>query len=184
MDTITRFLEHYSYRFPKGYPDVNDNNDVLLLEQMIGEILGEAFSVFPTTEDEIDNQRIKEIYKVIMAYPSLKLNDPVVLEPEKSPNTLKISRSLQRDNKFIEYINNELDIELDGIKGSKYNGISILWGDGSRGGRGIKSKGLGFEKGLANDLELLNSDGISEYNKDQFLYPNLIIEIRKENNNK
>jgi hypothetical protein len=180
MDTITRFLEHYSYLFPKGYPDMNDNNDILLLEQMISEVLGEAFSVFPTTEDEIDDQRIKEIYKTIMAYPGLKLNDPVVLEPEKSPNVLKIARSLQRDSKFIEYINNELDIELDGIKGGKYNGISILWGDGSRGGRGIKSKGLGFEKELVKDLELLNSDGISEDNKDQFLYPDLIIEISKE----
>jgi hypothetical protein len=179
MDVITRFLEHYSYRFPKGYPDINNNYDVLLLEQMIGEVLGEAFNIFPTTEDEIDDQRIKEIYKVIMAYPSLKLNDPIVLDP-KYPNTLKISRSLQRDNKFIEYIDNELDIELDSINGGKYNGISIFWGEGSRDGRGIKSKGLGFERELVQDLELLNSDGISEDNKDKFLYPDLIIEISKE----
>lgn len=179
MNVIDRFLENYSYRFPKGYPDLNNEQDILLLEQIMNEVLGEAFSVFPTTEDEISNEKIKEIYRIIMAYPGLKLNDPIVLDP-KSPNTLKISRSLQRDDKFIEYLNNELDIELDKINGGKYNGISISWGEGSRGGRGIKSKGLGFEGELVNDLELLNSEGISEDNKDQFLYPDLVIEISKE----
>jgi len=179
MNVITKFLDKYSYRFPKGYPDINDERDILLLEKLISEVLDESFSVFPTTEDEISNQKVKEIYRIIKDYPDLKLNDPIVLDP-KSPNTLKISRSLQRDSKFIEYLNNELGIELDGINGGKYNGISILWGEGSRGGRGIKSKGLGFEGELVKDLELLNTEGISEDNKDQFLYPDLIIEISKE----
>ena len=179
MNVITKFLEHYSYRFPKGYPDINDEHDILLLEKLISEVLDESFSVFPTTEDEISNQKVKEIYRIIKDYPDLKLNDPIVLDP-KSPNTLKISRTLQRDSKFIEYLNNELGIELDAINGSKYNGISILWGEGSRGGRGIKSKGLGFEGELVKDLKLLNTEGISEDNKDQFLYPDLIIEISKE----
>jgi hypothetical protein len=179
MNVITKFLDQYSYRFPKGYPDINNEHDILLLEKLISEVLDESFSVFPTTEDEISNQKVKEIYRIIKDYPDLKLNDPIVLDP-KSPNTLKISRSLQRDSKFIEYLNNELGIELDAINGGKYNGISILWGEGSRGGRGIKSKGLGFEGELVKDLELLNTEGISEDNKDQFLYPDLIIEISKE----
>ena len=178
-NTLDILFQRYSYKFEKGYPDMNNEQDILVLEQIIGEVLGEAFSVFPTTEDEISNQKVKEIYRIIMAYPGLKLNDPIVLDP-KSPNTLKISRSLQRDAKFIEYLNNELDIELDGLTGGKYNGISILWGEGSRGGRGIKSKGLGFEGELEADLNLLNAEGISESNKDQFLYPDLMIEMSKE----
>ena len=179
MDILDKFFKKYSYKFDKGYPDMGSPSDVSLMESLISEVLGEAFSVFPTTEDEISNQKIKEIYKIIMAYPGLKLNDPIVLDP-KSPNTFKISRSLQRDAKFIEYLNNELDIELDGLKGGKYNGISILWGEGSRGGRGIKSKGLGFEGELEADLNLLNAEGISEENKNQYLYPDLIIEMSKE----
>ena len=73
-----------------------------------------------------------------------------------------------------------MDIELDPIDGAKWNGISIKWGEGSRGGRGIKSKGLGFEGELVADLELLREEGISESNKDQFIYPDLMIEISKE----
>lgn len=179
MNIFDKFFVKFGYKFPKGYPDINNEQDVLLLENILGEMLDEAFSVFPTTEDEISNEKVKELFRTIKAYPDLTLNDPLVLDP-KSPNTVKISRSLQRDSKFINYLNDELDIELDPINGSKWNGISIKWGEGSRGGRGIKSKGLGFEGELTSDLELLREEGISESNKDQFKYPDLIIEISKE----
>jgi hypothetical protein len=179
MNIFDKFFVKFGYKFPKGYPDMNNEQDVLLLENILGEMLDEAFSVFPTTEDEISNEKVKELFRTIKAYPDLTLNDPLVLDP-KSPNTVKISRSLQRDSKFINYLNDELDIELDPINGSKWNGISIKWGEGSRGGRGIKSKGLGFEGELTSDLELLREEGISESNKDQFKYPDLIIEISKE----
>jgi hypothetical protein len=179
MDVLDLFFKKYSYKFPKGYPDMNNEQDILLLENMLSEILGEAFSVFPTTEDEIQNESIKELFRIIKKYPNLSLNDPIVLDL-KSPNIVKISRSLQRDSKFIEYLNNELDINLDPISGAKWNDISIKWGEGSRGGRGIKSKGLGFEGELVTDLEMLRENGITEENKNQFKYPDLIIEISKE----
>jgi translation initiation factor 2 beta subunit (eIF-2beta)/eIF-5 len=83
-----------------------------LLENILEDLIGEAFSVFPTTEDEISNEKIKELFRIIKKYPNLSINDPIVLDP-KYPNTAKISRSLQRDPKFLEYLNNELDIELD-----------------------------------------------------------------------
>ena len=179
MNPFDTFFKKYAYKFPKGYPDMNNEQDILLLENILEDLIGEAFSVFPTTEDEISNEKIKELFRIIKKYPNLSINDPIVLDP-KSPNIVKISRSLQRDPNFLEYLNNELDIELDPIEGSKWNGVSIKWGEGSRGGRGINSKGIGFENELISDLELLREYGISDSNKDQFKYPNLIIEISKE----
>ena len=179
MDAFDKFFIKFSYKFPKGYPDMNNEQDILLLESLLGKILDEAFSVFPTTEDEISNEKVKELFKIIKSYPNLTLNDPLVLDPN-SPNTAKITRSLQRDPKFIEYLNNELDITLDPLDGGKWNGVFIKWGEGSRGGRGIKSKGLGFEGEIVADLELLKAEGVSEGNKDQFKYPDLIIEMSKE----
>jgi len=179
MNVFDKFFTKYGYKFPKGYPDMNNEQDILLMESILEDLVGEAFSIFPTTEDEISNEKVKELFRVIKKYPKLSINDPLVLDPN-SPNTAKISRSLQRDSKFIEYLNDELDIELDPIDGAKWNGISIKWGEGSRGGRGIKSKGLGFEGELVADLELLREEGISESNKDQFIYPDLTIEISKE----
>jgi hypothetical protein len=179
MNIFDKFFTKFGYKFPKGYPDMNNEQDILLLENILDEMLGEAFSLFPTTEDEISNEKVKELFRIIKSYPNLTLSDPLVLDP-KSPNTVKISRSLQRDSKFINYLNDELDIELDPTDGAKWNRISIKWGEGSRGGRGIKSKGLGFEGELISDLELLREEGIPESNKDQFKYPDLIIEISKE----
>ena len=125
MDIFDNFFTKFAYKFDKGYPDMNNAQDVLLLESLMEDLVGEAFSVFPTTEDEISNPKTKELFKIIKEYPGLTINDPLVLDPN-SPNRAKISRSLQRDAKFIEYLNNELDIELDGLSGGKYNGISIF----------------------------------------------------------
>ncbi len=38
MNVITRFLEHYSYRFPKGYPDMSSLEDKALLYEILEEL--------------------------------------------------------------------------------------------------------------------------------------------------
>jgi hypothetical protein len=38
MNVITRFLEYYSYRFPKGYPDMNNLEDKALLYEILAEL--------------------------------------------------------------------------------------------------------------------------------------------------
>jgi hypothetical protein len=38
MDPITKFLHNISYKFPKGYPDINDEQDILLLETELNKI--------------------------------------------------------------------------------------------------------------------------------------------------
>ena len=35
MDALDLFFKKYSYKFPKGYPDMNDEQDVLLLESIL-----------------------------------------------------------------------------------------------------------------------------------------------------
>ena len=41
MDSIEKFLRNVSYKFPKGYPDINDPKDKERLFEMIKEITGE-----------------------------------------------------------------------------------------------------------------------------------------------
>lgn len=38
MDALDLFFKKYSYKFPKGYPDMNDKQDVLLLESILKEL--------------------------------------------------------------------------------------------------------------------------------------------------
>ena len=35
MDSLDLFFKKYSYKFPKGYPDLNNKNDVMLLEKLL-----------------------------------------------------------------------------------------------------------------------------------------------------
>jgi hypothetical protein len=35
MDIFDVFFQRYSYKFPKGYPDMNNADDVLLLENLL-----------------------------------------------------------------------------------------------------------------------------------------------------
>ena len=48
MDNITKYLNRIAYKFPKGYPDMNNDQDVLLLEKLLSEVLGEKFSLEET----------------------------------------------------------------------------------------------------------------------------------------
>ena len=45
MDLITKYLNRIAYKFPKGYPDMNNDQDVLLLETLLSEFLGEKFNL-------------------------------------------------------------------------------------------------------------------------------------------
>jgi hypothetical protein len=45
MNIFDKFLHSVSYKFPKGYPDMSDPTDVLLLESLINEKLGENVNI-------------------------------------------------------------------------------------------------------------------------------------------
>ena len=38
MDVLDKFFIQYAYKFPKGYPDLKDKQDVLLLESILEEL--------------------------------------------------------------------------------------------------------------------------------------------------
>jgi len=44
MDNLTKYLNRIAYKFPKGYPDMNNDQDVLLLESEISKLLEKKFS--------------------------------------------------------------------------------------------------------------------------------------------
>jgi hypothetical protein len=43
MNPFTKYLNSIAYKFPKGYPDMNNDQDVLLLETLLSGVLGEKF---------------------------------------------------------------------------------------------------------------------------------------------
>ena len=59
MDSIDKFLKLYSYKFPKGYPDMNDEQDILLLENILDNIIIAEFEDSGDIPTEIEDIRIK-----------------------------------------------------------------------------------------------------------------------------
>ena len=49
MDVINKFLKQYSYKFDKGYPDMDNPKDKNLLEHLLKQII---------SEDEIDDVKV------------------------------------------------------------------------------------------------------------------------------
>ena len=49
MDVLDKFFIKYSYKFPKGYPDLKDKQDILLLES----ILENEFGIILEAGDDI-----------------------------------------------------------------------------------------------------------------------------------
>ena len=55
MDSIDKFLKLYSYKFDKGYPDMNNEQDILLLELLISEAINLKFTLNEVTEEDSPN---------------------------------------------------------------------------------------------------------------------------------
>ena len=55
MDPITKYLNSIAYKFPKGYPDMNDSKDKTMLFELIEQQLG-LFS-----DEELEDITLKDI---------------------------------------------------------------------------------------------------------------------------
>ena len=49
MSIFNKFFTKFAYKFPKGYPDLENSNDVLLLESLISKLVEEKFQLFEDT---------------------------------------------------------------------------------------------------------------------------------------
>ena len=45
MSIFDKFFTKFAYKFDKGYPDMNNDQDVLLLESLISEVVGYKFKL-------------------------------------------------------------------------------------------------------------------------------------------
>ena len=68
MNVITKFLENYSYRFPKGYPDMNNLEDKALLYEILAELnISEQDEVKPSS-NELTSEDINLCNKYKFSY--------------------------------------------------------------------------------------------------------------------
>ena len=84
MDVVTEFINRVAYKFPKGYPDLNDPADKELLESMMG-----------LKEAEEDDEEEKLIDKLISTIRSSGLSDDELNSYIKSINNKGLTGDLK-----------------------------------------------------------------------------------------
>ena len=62
MNSIDKFLKQYSYKFDKGYPDINNEQDILLLESILNKL-----NISIQLNEEVPNRlgTIKAVQKIV-----------------------------------------------------------------------------------------------------------------------
>ena len=79
MDILEKFLRKVSYKFPKGYPDINDTQDVLLLETLLDQLILFEFEDKGPIPDDIE-----QIRSAINNHPEYKDKVEAVQSKDKS----------------------------------------------------------------------------------------------------
>ena len=179
MSIFDKFFTKFAYKFDKGYPDMDNDQDVLLLESLISEVIDEKFSL---EEAKGDNEAIA-IQQLVKSFPNkyesmanririANLNkispqefaddikstfnvDAKILAPKVSPNPSRTFNAFT----FILPINGT-DTE-----------VQIVLAGGAGANLGIK-----FESQVANDLQTFKNGG------DEFIYKDLTEDIIKDFN--
>lgn len=98
MDAFDKFFIKFSYKFPKGYPDMGDPNDVLLLEKLVKTLVPDfSFNyVKQTLLEEVSNKQISSNTKKAIAYLLSKVDPSTGLKTQSditrlgNPNKLKV----------------------------------------------------------------------------------------------
>ena len=92
MDTFDKFFKKFAYKFDKGYPDMNNSQDVLLLESLISEVVGKDII--------LENQDLISLIKLnIKDYGDLEASgrDTIKLIFSDIPNRGASSDSMRKD---------------------------------------------------------------------------------------
>ena len=83
MSIFDKFFTKFAYKFPKGYPDMNNDQDVLLLESELSKVLGEKINIAetPLTPRELSKNNSKtNISRINILIDAIKNNKPLELE--------------------------------------------------------------------------------------------------------
>ena len=143
MNVFDKFFTKYGYKFPKGYPDMNNEQDVLLLESILKNLIEETINLNLIKEDTISDLK-KLGYKDEDIVPISK-NKIKLLVPAKE--RMNVIDTLVNKLKYT-WNKNIKDSSIGGVVGK--DGTIIIPKPKEKQGGG--SAGLGNESFLTNKI--------------------------------
>lgn len=135
----------------KSFKQVVNNEvdlDVKLSYPLYENFIGEAYSFFPKTEEEIKTQCAK--------WPDESINDAIKLLnylKSKHDTPINIDMNIPKKINIVRALKDDFT-DIGSIASSAgITNVKIKYGNGSLGGRGINNKGKDFEDKFAADVE-------------------------------
>jgi len=123
MDTIDKILLEWSFRCEKGYPDLSNEEDILIIETLLSNAVGEEFKLNERKHPfEYLNSTAQEVGKELIK--QLNLEDSEIVAHSK--NRIIIFTDRKRQDIFKELAN--LGYEKGTIRGSSGGGFRTLEG--------------------------------------------------------
>ena len=103
MDVLDKFFTKYSYKFPKGYPDLKDKQDILLMESILSDVLNEKFNL---EEADTGDATLFEAALVQAWYNINKKEVPEgAIDPKESMKLLSQPKIVEKAESIIRSLN-------------------------------------------------------------------------------
>tara|TARA_B100000900_G_scaffold359455_1_gene330941 strand:+ start:2529 stop:3638 length:1110 start_codon:yes stop_codon:yes gene_type:complete len=148
MDVLDKFLKKVSYKFPKGYPDINNEQDMIMLEGMLKALLKEA----PSSD-------AKEAIDILKS--KLGLTDDKFTEISSKRFKILVPRADRYS--YIEKVEGIEGFDYDpNIKGSSIGGITyknVVFLLKPESAQGRASAGVGNEDFLEKKIKEFQDQG-------------------------
>tara|TARA_R100000900_G_scaffold146034_1_gene133899 strand:+ start:1147 stop:2289 length:1143 start_codon:yes stop_codon:yes gene_type:complete len=159
MDIFDKFFTKFAYKFDKGYPDMNNEQDIILLESLFSEVLGEKFNLEEGKSE--DRDEAKDILKKNLSLSDSDFKDSGLNFYVLVPNSQRMNTV---DN--IENIDTETDKKFKYISTpTSFSSIGYFMYGQSKFGvkpiekQGGKSAGLDNEDVFTSEINNLLQDG-------------------------
>jgi hypothetical protein len=132
MDTLDIFLKKYSYKFPKGYPDMNNEQDILIMEGILNELgINEKMILEKKLEWNDLSSESRKYNRLTIIADKISKGEPFKLE-NGSKEVLTFDKNEYADLFANQKVNDIKNIGGPGInrfpffRDSKNNSISIV----------------------------------------------------------
>jgi hypothetical protein len=170
MDALDLFFKKYSYKFDKGYPDMNNNQDVLLLESLLNKLnISVSLEETALTPSELNKDatlkggnkvpRIEILIQKIQKGDELELNDGSKF---KVINTKEVLSQLQGKTKIDKAITLGIDEDDKTITTSDLKKTAEFGGGGGMRGGSEQTAQAESAQCIANAIRYSSSEDITE----------------------
>ena len=141
MDPITKYLNNIAYKFPKGYPDVNDSKDMELLNEMVKGFIKEDEADGVVSKEEIikvlqdEDFTPEQLARILSSVSGIKFKKGIIdYITSKGKGPAKVADNIYNKMvatgdvpKYAEYLDNMKDYSYLGDGGNlkeKFNFLS------------------------------------------------------------